>query len=65
EEFAAADEVWLASTSVCLLPVVRLDGAPIGDGTPGPAFTEALGAWNAEVGVDIAGQAGVHAAASH
>ncbi|MEN0110256.1 MAG: aminotransferase class IV, partial [Planctomycetota bacterium] len=47
EEFAAADEVWLASTSVCLLPVVRLDGAPIGDGTPGPAFTEALGAWNA------------------
>ena len=57
EELQKADEVMLASTSVCLLPVVECDGRPVGDGVPGPMFQRLLAAWSEMVGVDIAGQA--------
>jgi branched-chain amino acid aminotransferase len=57
EEFRAADEVMLASTSVCLLPVVECDGTPIGGGKPGPVFHQLLAAWSELVGVDVAEQA--------
>lgn len=50
------DELWLTGTPFCLLPVVSLDGTPIGDGTPGPVFKETLAKWNALVGLDIAQQ---------
>jgi branched-subunit amino acid aminotransferase/4-amino-4-deoxychorismate lyase len=56
-ELAAADEVFLTSTSVCVLPVVRIDGQPVGQGTPGPVFRRLLAAWGEHVGVDIAAQA--------
>lgn len=35
-EAKAASEAFLTSTSVDLLPVVRIDGDPIGNGAPGP-----------------------------
>ena len=35
-EAKAAREAFLTSTTADLLPVVRIDGAPIGDGKPGP-----------------------------
>jgi branched-subunit amino acid aminotransferase/4-amino-4-deoxychorismate lyase len=57
EQLVAADEVYLTSTSVCLLPVARIDGRPIGAGKPGPVFRQLLGAWTRHVGVDIAEQA--------
>lgn len=50
-------ELWLTSTPFCLLPVVKLDDAPIGDGRPGPIYRRLLEAWSGEVGVDIAAQA--------
>jgi branched-subunit amino acid aminotransferase/4-amino-4-deoxychorismate lyase len=56
EELLKADEVTLASTSVCLLPVVECDGRPIGDGVAGPLFKRLLSAWGEMVGVDIMGQ---------
>jgi branched-chain amino acid aminotransferase len=56
-EFAAADEVWLSSTSVCQLPVVQLDGRPIGSGAAGPMYGRFLAAWNDRVGLDVAAQA--------
>jgi len=62
DELRNADEVMLASTSVCLLPVVECDGRPIGGGTPGKAFARLLEAWSEMVGVDIAQQARCHAA---
>lgn len=34
----AADEVWITSSSKEVLAITRLDGRPIGDGRPGPAF---------------------------
>jgi D-alanine transaminase len=32
----AADELFLAVTTKDIVPVVRFDGSPIGDGLPGP-----------------------------
>ena len=36
DEALAADEALLTSTTAPLLPVVRIDDRPVGDGTPGP-----------------------------
>ena len=57
DRVATADEVLLTSTPLCLLPVVRLDGEPIGRGTPGVVFGRLLRAWSELVGVDVAEQA--------
>ena len=35
-DLAAADEAFLSSSVAGVLPVTRFDGAPIGDGSPGP-----------------------------
>lgn len=48
-----ADELWLTGTPFCMLPVVSLDGKPIGDGQPGPIFKQTLAKWSEMVGVDI------------
>jgi branched-subunit amino acid aminotransferase/4-amino-4-deoxychorismate lyase len=57
EELQSADEAYLAGTSICLLPIVRSGGKPIGSGKPGPMFARLLGAWNELVDLDIAAQA--------
>jgi branched-subunit amino acid aminotransferase/4-amino-4-deoxychorismate lyase len=57
EDVAKADEVFLTSTSPCLLPVVRLNGSAIGCGFPGNVFQRLLSAWSELVGVDIKQQA--------
>jgi branched-subunit amino acid aminotransferase/4-amino-4-deoxychorismate lyase len=57
ERFMAADEIFLTSTSVCLMPVVRVDGRQIGTGRPGPLFQRFMAAWTRHVGVDIVEQA--------
>jgi branched-subunit amino acid aminotransferase/4-amino-4-deoxychorismate lyase len=36
DDLAAADEAFLCSSVAGILPVTRFDGAPIGDGRPGP-----------------------------
>ncbi len=56
-EFQAADEALLTSTSICLLPIVQCDGLSIGDGQPGPVFHRLLAAWSDLVGLDVAEQA--------
>lgn len=56
-ELASADEVLIASTSICALPVVECDGKMIGNGRPGPIFARLLSAWSELVGVDVAEQA--------
>ncbi|MEM6331249.1 MAG: aminotransferase class IV [Planctomycetota bacterium] len=56
-ELRRADEVWLSSTSICLLPVVRCDGQPIASGRPGPVYRRVLAAWDDLVGLGIAEQA--------
>ena len=37
-EVRGADELWVTSSSKEVLPIVALDGAPIGDGRPGTVF---------------------------
>jgi D-alanine transaminase len=36
EEAMGADEAFVTSASAFVMPVVRIDGAPVGSGTPGP-----------------------------
>lgn len=52
-----ANEVFLSSTSPCLLPVAALNRSPIGTGQPGPMFQRAIAAWSQLVGCDIVQQA--------
>ena len=35
-ELRAADEIFISSTAGGVIPVIKLDGKPIGDGSPGP-----------------------------
>lgn len=56
-DVAQADELFLTSTSPCLIPVVRLDRRPIGTGRPGPMFRRLISAWGARVGLDVVEQA--------
>ena len=46
-------ELFLTGTPFCLLPIVSLDGQPIGDGKIGPVFKQTLAKWSSLVGVDI------------
>jgi branched-subunit amino acid aminotransferase/4-amino-4-deoxychorismate lyase len=55
-DVAAADEAFLTSTPFCLMPATRINGAPIGNGRPGPVYRRLLAAWSAAVGLDIARQ---------
>lgn len=36
DELRAADEVFISSTAGGIMPVTKIDGAPVGDGKPGP-----------------------------
>jgi branched-chain amino acid aminotransferase len=56
-DVAAASEVFLTSTSVCMVPVVRFNGRPIGGAVPGRTFRRFLAARNNLTGLDIAAQA--------
>lgn len=38
EELRAADEAWIASAGRGVLPMTQVDGMPIGNGKPGPAW---------------------------
>lgn len=51
-----ADEAFTASTPYCVMPVTKINGAPIGDGKPGPVWRRLLTAWSEVVGVDIGRQ---------
>lgn len=57
QELHAAGEMFLCSTSPCVLPVVALDGRALGTGQPGPVFHDLLAAFGRRVGLDIAAQA--------
>jgi D-alanine transaminase len=39
-ELSSCDEVWIASAGRGVLPVARIDGAPVGTGRPGPLWRE-------------------------
>lgn len=46
-EARAADELWMTSSTKEVLPIVRLDGRPVGTGRPGPVFARMYGWYQA------------------
>ena len=52
-----ADEAFWTTTSMCVMPMTKVDRRPIGDGKPGPMSQRLLAAWSEAVGIDIVGQA--------
>ncbi len=44
-ELRAADEIWLAAATREVQPVTRLDGAPVGNGMPGPLWRRVYDAY--------------------
>jgi branched-subunit amino acid aminotransferase/4-amino-4-deoxychorismate lyase len=57
DEALAASECFLTTTPSCLLPVAKLNGQPIGNGSPGPIYRRLLRAWSDAVSVDLRAQA--------
>lgn len=57
DDVCSADEVFLSSTSPCMLPVVAVDDLPIGAGAPGEVFRKMIECWGSLVGLDIVAQA--------
>lgn len=55
-----ADEAFYTTTSRCVLPVTRVDGLTISEGTPGEVTLQLLKAWSEKVGIDIVQQALSH-----
>ena len=51
-----ADEAFVTGTPFCMLPVVSLNGIPIGEGKPGKRFEHILQFWGSNVGLDIKAQ---------
>jgi branched-chain amino acid aminotransferase len=52
-----ADEMFLTSTSLCIMPVRRFNGASVGDGkVPGPVTARLTAAYSEEVGCDFVRQ---------
>ncbi|HEY7329188.1 MAG TPA: aminotransferase class IV [Gemmataceae bacterium] len=53
DDAISADEAFLTSTTFCLMPVTKINGAQIGEGRPGALTRLLLHTWSAKVGVDI------------
>ena len=51
-----ANEAFMASSNVCILPLTSADRRQVGDGRPGEITQQLLAAWSEAVGVDIVGQ---------
>ncbi|MBI3392439.1 MAG: aminotransferase class IV [Nitrospirae bacterium] len=49
DDLRRADEIFLTGTTVEVLPVVRLDGKPVGGGKPGPTAARLLREWRGAV----------------
>lgn len=47
DEVWDADEIWISSSSKEVVPVVKLDGKPVGDGKPGPVWEKAAKLYSA------------------
>jgi len=47
DEVWNADEIWISSSSKEVVPVIKLDGEPVGDGKPGPVWEKAAKLYSA------------------
>ena len=51
-----ADEAFISSTSMFILPVTKFNDLPVGNGAVGPTVKRLISAFSGTVGVDIVGQ---------
>ncbi len=49
DEFLLADEAWLVGTTIEVMPIIKVDGRPIGDGRPGPVARRFQAAYRSAV----------------
>jgi len=56
-----ADEAFFTSTGYCIMPIVKVNNIPLGDGKPGPIVRKLLAGWSKRVNLDIVAQAESHA----
>ena len=52
-----ADEAFFTSTGYCIMPIVKVNNIPLGDGVPGPIVRKLLAGWSRRVDFDIEAQA--------
>jgi branched-chain amino acid aminotransferase len=52
-----ADEAFITATSLCLMPVTRFNGQPIGEGRPGPMTRRLMSLWKEYLNFDFEAQA--------
>ena len=52
-----ADEAFMTSTSLCMMPVTRFNGQSIGDGRPGPCTLRLIERWKEYVDFDFVAHA--------
>lgn len=57
DRLRTADELFLCSTTPCLLPVTKIDQQPVGTGEVGEIFGRLMQAWSELAGLDIIAQA--------
>ena len=57
-----AEEAFLTTNSFGILPIISLNGLPIGDGKVGPVTRRLMEAWSESVGIDFVAQALKHLA---
>ncbi len=55
EQFRQAEEAWLVGTTIEVLPIIKVDGEPIGDGRPGPIARRFQAAYRSAVDRWLAG----------
>ena len=48
-----ADEAFLTATSLCMVPVTRFNGQPVGDGRPGPITNKLMERWKEHLKFDF------------
>ena len=58
DELGAAAELFLTGTTAEVLPVVRVDGSPVGDGRPGPVTRQLQATYDGAVRVFRGGEGG-------
>ena len=57
-----ADEMFCTATTFSLVHATSFEGQSVGDGQPGPVFTQLIEAWKEKVGIDFVAQAHLYAA---
>lgn len=53
DELATLDEAFISSTSRAVLPVVAIDGRPVGTGVPGSLTTQLAARYQARLNIDV------------